>query len=100
MFHPGRLDEGYIPVIDTMDILEMIDMAVAFDRNSTYWGNRMFPFVLDASAKRHIVWKLASYAKHRAMAIQLRRLGDYVIAGRHDQICEDIYEYLPDFARW
>ena len=43
---------------------------------------------------------LGGYATRKAMAMNYRARGNIAGAIRHERICDQIYDKLPDYAKW
>ena len=43
---------------------------------------------------------LTNYAANKATAMRCRTAGDIVGAQNYERICDNIYDKLPEYARW
>ena len=89
---PGINLDGFVEPDEVWTIAEIIR------RSPTACAREMFP----ERPKGYVAatHALMRYAYNKGTAMRCRLRGDIVAAGIYERICQDIYERLPEFARW
>jgi hypothetical protein len=92
-----------MPIIDTLNL-----DAMHADELMTFWSkysratkaNRVELFGRTGEGTVTAARALANYASNKATAMQCRARGDLHAALLYEGICDNIFESLPDYARW
>ncbi len=96
--HVGTL--GLAPVnLDGMDKSELsVFVAATRGIRPAHAAQRLFP-AMPASVLG-VVRLLCGYARNKITAMACRERGEIRTAIRHEDLCERIYNDLPEYARW
>jgi hypothetical protein len=89
-------NENNVPNIDCTDTSELMLVWNKYKRGRNY--RELFPS--GGKGTKLATADIASYASNLHAARTSRLRGDIVTAKMYENICDSIYQGLPEFARW
>lgn len=87
-----------VPNFDAMTIDELRAFWREFDSNRTTTARKIFPYGNKGYVRA--VKDMANYAINKLTAMKCRQRGDIVNAQAYEDVCDKIYEGLPEYAKW
>jgi hypothetical protein len=87
-----------VPNLDAMNYTQLINLWNTCDKSPLKVARYLFPGRPKGYVK--VVKGLGAYAINKAVAIQAREDGRINTALKYERICENIFNKLPEWARW